>query len=95
MSGQMGAQLIAIHEEGIEVPAGHSEHGAVKHRIDVIRPALEGGQRQLPLAEGREQRARHRGLAAARAGAGNQETFHNSLSFQDSKSALSRPISQV
>jgi hypothetical protein len=71
----------AAHRPGIEIDAGRAHGGAVKRRIDVIRPGL---RRRDPHAPGREvaqQPQGQHGLAAARCRCRENEPAHSFLAI--------------
>ena len=70
---ELAAHLGFVHKEQVEVSARDAEHRGMEHGIDVIRAALERRKRRAAPLERAQQRACHGGLAAARAGARDQQ----------------------
>lgn len=62
----------------VQVVAFHSQHGTVKHGIDIIRPAFEGAGVVPAPFQGGQQGAGHHRLAAARVGGGYHTFNHRS-----------------
>ena len=47
---------------GVQISAGHSQYRAVKHGVDVVRPALVGPAGKSPPLKGRKQSAGEQGF---------------------------------
>ena len=77
-------------QKAVEVVALHAQHGAVKHGVDVVRPALERAGRKAAIRERRQKRACHGGFSAARRGGRHQKfKHHNSPQSERQDSAPS------
>ena len=69
-------------EEKIEIVTLDAQHGTVKHRINIIRPALERADSMPPLFQCRQQRTGHHRFAAARLRGGHHTFNHRTVPSQ-------------
>ena len=77
-------------EKYIQVTAGHLQHRAVEHRVDIIRPALEGRRGQAPVFQRLQQAAGDRSFAAAGSRGGDHHFEHWSSSTKRRSFAASQ-----
>ena len=75
-AGKERPDALRTAQKQIEVVAFDPEDGAVEHRVDVIRPALEGAGGVPALLQNAQQGAGRGGLAAAGRGRGDQQADH-------------------
>ena len=73
MPGQQEAQGIFRKEEGVQIGAGRADDAAVKHGVDVVRPAFEAARIDPPVHQRLKHRAGQGGLSAAAVGARQQQ----------------------
>ena len=67
-----------LREEQVQIMALHTQYGAVKHGIDIIRPAFEGAGVQPPAPQRRQKRAGDGGLSGGGCRGGHHQPDHGS-----------------
>ncbi len=71
------AQRAGRHRPGVEIDRGRAQRRLVKARVDIVRPALRPAHRHAAIPQGPHQAQRHRGLARAGGGRGDQQRIRH------------------